>query len=87
VPSRPRPWIVTDDLWQPIARLPPKHSRRPDGRALAVSLTGGNRPWLRPRQVPQAPACPRITPKIARCGLPHGSGLGRVRYILDRTFA
>ncbi|MFF4872807.1 IS5 family transposase [Streptomyces sp. NPDC000961] len=28
-----------------------------------------------------------ITPKIARRGLPHGSGLGKTRWVVERTFA
>ncbi|MET9040029.1 transposase [Streptomyces mirabilis] len=28
-----------------------------------------------------------ITPKIARRGTPHGSGLGRTRWVVERTFA
>jgi len=29
----------------------------------------------------------QITPRIARRGTPHGSGLGVVRYVVERTFA
>lgn len=29
----------------------------------------------------------QITPRIARRGTPHGSGLGIVRYVVERTFA
>ncbi|MFD3881186.1 transposase [Streptomyces microflavus] len=28
-----------------------------------------------------------ITPKIARSGAPHGSGLGKTRWFVERTFA
>jgi transposase len=28
-----------------------------------------------------------ITPKIARRGAPHGSGLGKTRWVVERTFA
>ncbi|MFD3808643.1 transposase, partial [Streptomyces sp. NPDC058619] len=28
-----------------------------------------------------------ITPKIARRGTPHGSGLGKTRWVVERTFA
>ncbi|KUH35638.1 transposase [Streptomyces kanasensis] len=28
-----------------------------------------------------------ITPKIARRGVPHGSGLGKTRWVIERTFA
>ncbi|MFB6680090.1 IS5/IS1182 family transposase, partial [Streptomyces sp. NPDC056390] len=28
-----------------------------------------------------------ITPKIARRGVPHGSGLGKTRWVVKRTFA
>lgn len=28
-----------------------------------------------------------ITPKIARRGVPHGSGLGKTRWVVERTFA
>lgn len=28
-----------------------------------------------------------ITPKIARRGVAHGSGLGKVRWVVERTFA
>lgn len=28
-----------------------------------------------------------ITPKIARTGTPHGSGLGKTRWVVERTFA
>ena len=29
----------------------------------------------------------RITPKIARRGAPHGSGLGKLRWVVERTFS
>ena len=29
----------------------------------------------------------RVKPKIARRGQPHGSGLGKVRWVVERTFA
>jgi transposase len=28
-----------------------------------------------------------VRPKIARCGTEHGSGLGKVRWVIERTFA
>lgn len=36
MPSRPRPWVVTDDLWRRVEPLLPEHPRRADGRG---------RPW------------------------------------------
>jgi transposase len=44
-------------------------------------------PRLRLRQVPPPPAARGITPKIARKGTTHGSGLGRTRWVVERTFA
>ena len=42
MPSRPRSWVVTDELWSRIEPLLPKHPRIP-GRP--------GRPWLDDRQV------------------------------------
>src|ERR1700761_620953 len=33
--SRPRPWVVTDDLWRRVAPLLPEHPVRADGRGRA----------------------------------------------------
>lgn len=44
------------------------------------------RPRLRLRQVPPPPAGRGITPKIAHRGVTRGSGLGRTRWVVERTF-
>jgi transposase len=45
------------------------------------------RPRLQPRQLPPPALAPGIKPIIARRGTEHGSGLGKWRWVVDRTFA
>ncbi|GAA0663996.1 hypothetical protein GCM10010193_14170 [Kitasatospora atroaurantiaca] len=65
------------------------------GTPLAVSLTGGNRHDVT-QLIPLLNAIPRIRglrgrprnrPQIARRGTAHGSGLGKTRWVVERTFA
>jgi hypothetical protein len=48
---------------------------------------GDRRPRLRPRQVPPRTVAPRRQAGDARRAAEHGSGLGRVRWVVERTFA
>jgi transposase len=68
-----------------VDRVPPVHGRvgRPRRRPERVTADRGYdydsyRCQLRRR---------RITPEIARRGTAHGSGLGRHRWVVERTFA
>jgi transposase len=65
-------------------RLGSKHHLITDaaGIPLAVILTGGHR-----NDVTQLLRERGITPVIARRGTAHGSGLGRLRRVVERTFA
>jgi hypothetical protein len=56
---------------------------RPRERAEALIA----RPRLGPRQVPPRAVAPRRQPIIARRATEHGSGLGRLRWVVERTFA
>ncbi|MCM1943572.1 transposase [Streptomyces sp. G3] len=91
--------LVPDDLWDRVAPLlPPSPERRhrhpgrlrvPDRTALAgvlfVLRTGVA--W---QDVPaETVGCSGVTAwrRIARRGIAHGSGLGKVRWVVERTFA
>ncbi|MFJ3146166.1 transposase, partial [Streptomyces halstedii] len=52
------------------------------GTPLAVTLTGGNR-----HDVTQLLPLLDAVPAIARRGIAHGSGLGKVRWVVERAFA
>ncbi|WP_406053621.1 transposase [Streptomyces sp. NBC_01077] len=60
----------------------------PRGSRATEAQTGlaVRRPRLRLRQVPPPPAGRGITPKIAHRGVTRGSGLGRTRWVVERTF-
>jgi transposase len=89
------PWVVSDELWSRIEPLLPKVERRfrypgrkrlPDRQALQgilfVLYTG-----IAWRHLPAELRARRIKPEIARRQTEHGSGLGRVRWVVERTFA
>ena len=72
----------------PAAGRPARPTRRRQARAAAPETRrAAGRSRLRPRQVPPAAAATRITPQFARRGTPHGSGLGRQRWVVERGFA
>lgn len=54
------------------------HATDPNGCSPTAATTSTNTVVSRARG---------ITPKIARRGTPHGSGLGKTRWVVERTFA
>jgi transposase len=70
-----KPWVVSDEFWERIEPLLPKVERRfryPGRKRLP------DRRELRQRG---------IGSDIARRQTKHGSGLGRIRWVVERTFA
>jgi transposase len=72
-------------LVQAVPAVPAVRSRRGPRRRRPGKLHADKgydyphlRAWLRRR---------RITPRIARRGIAHGSGLGRQRWVVERSFA
>jgi transposase len=75
VPVAAKPWVVSDEFWERIEPLLPKVERRfryPGRKRLP------DRRELRQRG---------IGSDIARRQTKHGSGLGRIRWVVERTFA
>jgi transposase len=50
-------------------------------------LSRSRRQRLRPRQTSTSVACSRHCDRIARRGEPHGSGLGKTRWVVERTIS
>jgi hypothetical protein len=69
--------LLGGDLLAPAAGLNP-------GRRLAGVV---RRPRLRPRHLRRQLRARGITPRIARRGVAHGSGLARHRWVVERGFA
>ena len=89
----PLAWTLTGGNRNDVTQLIPLRragaARARQGRPAAPTTRPAHRrPRLRPRQVPPpAPAARGIKPEIARRKTEHGSGLGRYRWVVERTFA
>ena len=102
-PSRVARHALGGDPWSAYNPLPVPRFRRNDRRHLDIQDHGDvtdvvgrprrrpdsadRRPRLRPRQVPPLAPAARDLAAIARRQTEHGSGLGRYRWVVERTFA
>ena len=89
----PLAWTLTGGNRNDVTQLIPLVDRVPPvrgkvGRPRRRPDRLHRRPRLRPRQVPpRSSASAAIKPEIARRQTEHGSGLGRYRWVVERTFA
>ncbi|WP_435611552.1 transposase [Streptomyces sp. bgisy159] len=74
-----RPWIVDDDGIPPVAGRPGRPRRRPD------SLLGDKGYDSNPTSEELRKR--RILPVISHKGAPNIKGLGKLRYVVEQTFA
>ena len=89
----PLAWTLTGGNRNDVTQLIPLLDRVPAGArqgrpAAPAARAGHRRPRLRPRQATAAcSASAGSRPEIARRKTEHGSGLGRYRWVVERTFA
>ncbi|RQP33759.1 transposase [Burkholderia ubonensis] len=81
--------LIDDELWSLIEPLLPKRASHPRTTRTSSAQTEGcsRRPGLQFRAAPAASARTRHHPLACQIGSSHGSGLGKTRWFIERSFA